>query len=24
MLGGGLFCPACGEVSKNPGYQQKD
>ena len=20
-LGGGLFCPACGEISTNPGYQ---
>jgi hypothetical protein len=20
-LGGGLFCPTCGEVSTNPGYQ---
>jgi len=19
-LGGGIFCPACGEVSTNPGY----
>ena len=19
-LGGGIFCPACGEVTKNPGY----
>jgi hypothetical protein len=21
LLGGGLFCPACGEVSTNPGYE---
>jgi hypothetical protein len=21
MLGGGIFCPACGEVSTNPGYE---
>jgi hypothetical protein len=21
QLGGGLFCPACGEVSKSPGFQ---
>ena len=21
MLGGGLFCPACGQVTTNPGYQ---
>jgi uncharacterized Zn finger protein (UPF0148 family) len=20
-LGGGLFCPSCGEVSTNPGFQ---
>ena len=20
-LGGGLFCPSCGEISTNPGYQ---
>jgi len=21
QLGGGLFCPSCGEVTTNPGYQ---
>jgi uncharacterized Zn finger protein (UPF0148 family) len=21
VLGGGLFCPSCGEVTTNPGYQ---
>jgi hypothetical protein len=21
MLGGGIFCPACGEITTNPGYQ---
>ncbi|MEI8105016.1 MAG: hypothetical protein WCH31_04120 [Actinomycetes bacterium] len=21
MLGGGIFCPTCGKVSTNPGYQ---
>ncbi len=23
-LGGGLFCPACGETSTNPGYSAPD
>jgi hypothetical protein len=21
MLGGGIFCPSCGEITTNPGYQ---
>jgi uncharacterized Zn finger protein (UPF0148 family) len=21
MLGGGIFCPTCGEITTNPGYQ---
>ena len=21
VLGGGLFCPSCGEITTNPGYQ---
>jgi len=21
MLGGGIFCPTCGEITANPGYQ---
>jgi hypothetical protein len=24
MLGGGVFCPTCGEVSTNPGYRPPD
>jgi hypothetical protein len=21
LLGGGLFCPSCGEITTNPGYE---
>ena len=24
ILGGGIFCPTCGEVTTNPGYQRSD
>ena len=24
QLGGGLFCPTCGEVTTNPGYSPKE
>ena len=23
LLGGGLFCPSCGEVTTNPGYESR-